>query len=86
MVRSGPGNKENCRPMDRAQVVGPPKIPQIAVLFIGIGEIDYVTSNTKIEITTTIRITTIMELAPEISDIECRPLKPRLIRKILIAR
>ena len=35
-VRTGPGNKENPRPMNRARVGGHPKIPEIAFLFIGI--------------------------------------------------
>ena len=85
-VRTGPGNKENYRPANRSQVAGHPKIPKIAVLFIGIGKLDYVTSNTEIVITTIIRITTITQIGPEISDRKCRPIKPRFPLQIPIIR
>ena len=86
VVRSGAKIRENSRPRDRSPVVGQPELQKIAVLFIGIGKLDYVTSNTEIVITTIIRITTITQIGPEISDRKCRPIKPRFPLQIPIIR
>ena len=86
VVRSGAKIRENSRPRDRSPVVGQPELQKIAVLFIGIGTVGYVKSNTEIEITTIIRIMKIMHLGSGIIARGFRPLKSRFPHRIEISR